>query len=168
MPRFDPLTGLLFGGNFEGRLERLLELADETAQQLSLALFDLGGLKFINQRFGHEGGDLVLKLVARSILAAVEDSTLCYRLGGDAFVVLLPGLGAEAAAERADKLQGAIAATNVVMKTGEWISLTVFAGVSTFPRDAQHARSLLRVADRRMQDARGTSNATQREPHANL
>ena len=153
MPKLDPLTGLLDGQNLERRLDALLDRADDSGQPVSLVIADLGGLKAINVAFGREAGDRVLREVANTLSATAPETGLCFRLGGDAFVLLLPGMAAAAAAEAADSLRGAIARTRVTAESG-YIALRASTGVSTYPQDAQTARSILRAADRRMQASR--------------
>jgi two-component system cell cycle response regulator len=154
MPKFDQLTGLLAGQNLEQRLDGLLDRADDTGEPISIAIADLGGLRSINEAFGREGGDEVLRTVARAIVESVGDASHCYRLGGDAFVVLYPGLQLAAAQEQARTLRVAIAGATATMTGGTQVALAAYTGVAAYPGDAQRARSLIRVADRRMQEAR--------------
>jgi two-component system cell cycle response regulator len=159
MPKFDQLTGLLSGQNLEQRLDGLLDRADDTGEPLSIAIADLGGLRAINDAFGREGGDEVLRTVARAIVEVTGDVSRCYRLGGDAFIVLYPGLVYGPALEAAKALREAIAGATATMSGGTQVALAAFTGVAAYPGDAQRARSLIRVADRRMQEARAEIQA---------
>jgi diguanylate cyclase (GGDEF)-like protein len=154
LPKLDELTGLLSGQNLEVRLDRLLDQADDEGGRVSVVILDLGGLRAINERFGREGGDEVLRTVARTISATVGDAGLCYRLGGDCFVVLYRGLDSREAQAAALALKEAIAKTRAAVRDKETVGLNAFCGVSTYPGDAQHAKSLIKAADRRMQQAR--------------
>ena len=159
MPKLDPLTGLLDGSNLEHRLEGLMDRADATSVPLSLLIADLGGLRLINQQFGREAGDVVLKAVADTIGGLMPEAGLSYRLGGDAFVAVLPGSTSADAASLADDLQGAIERTRVAL--GETIiPLKAFTGIATYPGDAETPRALVRAADRRMHASRAPGLAS--------
>jgi diguanylate cyclase (GGDEF)-like protein len=89
----DPLTGLR---NRRG----LLELVERSAVEggWALVLLDLDGFKAVNDRCGHARGDALLTGVARSLTAAAPDGALVFRIGGDEFALLAPGLGEGASA----------------------------------------------------------------------
>jgi diguanylate cyclase (GGDEF)-like protein len=111
LARVDPLTGL---GNRRALDEKLLAEADRSVRQdspLSVALLDLDGLKRINDRFGHIEGDRCLREAARGIEAALRAGDLCFRWGGDEFVILLAGTdapGAELVVSRVAERVGAV------------------------------------------------------------
>jgi diguanylate cyclase (GGDEF)-like protein len=161
MPKFDELTGLLAGQGLESRLDRLLDAADESGGPLSLIIGDLGGLKRINQAYGREAGDLALVAAGRAIADTVGEAAFCFRLGGDAFVMLLPGATTGHAAAYALNLSRQVAATRVSLAGGETFALSAFWGVATYPEDARSSKSLLRVADRRMHSAREAASGSE-------
>ena len=101
----DPLTGLR---NRRGLLEHVQQAA--VAGGWALVLLDLDGFKAVNDRSGHEQGDVLLRAVADGLTAAVPDGALVFRLGGDEFAVLAPDVpGAEAAAALGTRLVDAAA-----------------------------------------------------------
>jgi diguanylate cyclase (GGDEF)-like protein len=151
MPRYDALTGLLDAHNLDRRIDSLMARADEAGLSLSLLIMDLGGLRAINDAHGWDAGDIVLKAVGRTLVETMPEPAVCIRLGGDAFVVLLPGTTREYALEGASRLQEAVEQTHVVSRDGARIRLTATTGVSTYPEEAQTPRSLLRTADKRLQ-----------------
>ncbi len=156
MAKLDQLTGLLHGQNLEHRLDGLLDSADDSGEPVSLIIADLGGLKNINNLYGFEAGDIALKAVAVLIPAAMPETALCYRLGGDAFVVVLPGLGAGEALECAAHLQEAMRTSRIEVRPGEHITMRAFTGVATYPGEGNSGRGLVRTADRRMHAARSS------------
>jgi diguanylate cyclase (GGDEF)-like protein/putative nucleotidyltransferase with HDIG domain len=136
----DPLTGLGNQRHFHERLQRELVESETTGVPLSLCLVDIDNFKRVNDRFGHPAGDRVLAQVAGRMRGGGE----AFRLGGEEFALLLPGLDAKTALE---------AATSVVERVrsldlGQVGSVTVSAGVATFPADGVSRDELIRLADR--------------------
>jgi len=90
--REDPLTGLANRRSWDERLEEELERSRRTGQALSVVMIDLDGFKAVNDRGGHEAGDLLLKELARAWQTATRGGgDFLARLGGDEFGVLAPG-----------------------------------------------------------------------------
>ena len=89
LSRIDPLTGLLNRRVLAETLQREIRVAERNGKALSLIYFDLDRFKEINDRFGHEKGDQVLKTVGESMRAVSRNVDLCFRLGGDEFCVIL-------------------------------------------------------------------------------
>ncbi len=82
----DPLTGLNNRAAMEKLLPREIELANRHAQSMALLVMDLDGFKQINDRYGHDAGDQVIRDVGEVLHAAVRNTDLLYRYGGDEFV----------------------------------------------------------------------------------
>lgn len=89
MASHDALTGLYNRSAFHEQLERSLVLAGRVGTSVALLFIDLDGFKRINDEFGHQAGDEVLRIVARRLGHAVRDADTVARLGGDEFLVLL-------------------------------------------------------------------------------
>ena len=136
----DPLTGLGNHRHFHERLQREMALADEADTLVSLCFLDVDDFKRINDRFGHPAGDRVLSLVAARLRQGGE----AFRLGGDEFAVLLPGRRrAGRARGRASRSSPASANADL----GPVGSITVSAGVATYPQHGRERDSLIRLAD---------------------
>ncbi len=86
----DPLTGLHNRRFAQERLVAEMARSGRHGHPLTVLMIDLDGFKQINDRYGHWGGDLVLKEFAQRLCRAIRGSDLAIRLGGDEFVVLLP------------------------------------------------------------------------------
>lgn len=92
---FDPLTGLPNRRLLGDRLQRALTHSTRSGQRGALLFLDLDNFKTLNDTLGHDLGDLLLKEVARRLLAAVREGDTVARLGGDEFVVIVEGLSAQ-------------------------------------------------------------------------
>lgn len=126
--RTDSLTGL---DNRRAVQERgLLELkrASRTREPVSLILCDIDHFKRINDRYGHEAGDAVLRLVAKTLRVALRETDLLGRWGGEEFLAVLIDADARSAAEIAERMRSGVAATPL---DGIQERLTISIGVST-------------------------------------
>jgi len=94
----DPLTGLANHRAFHDRLRTEVERAQRYGRPLSLACLDVDGFKDVNDQFGHQAGDKVLREVAARLTTVARSADLVARIGGDEFAILLPETTAEAAA----------------------------------------------------------------------
>jgi diguanylate cyclase (GGDEF)-like protein/excisionase family DNA binding protein len=142
----DVLTGLMNHGTFVERMNRHIA-ADEP---FSLVMLDLDRFKGVNDGFGHQAGDRLLRQVAESIVGASRDSDAVFRYGGDEFAVLPPGTDGEAVAAIAERIRAAVAA--VVGPGSGWRgrarALEASAGTSSYPDDGGTAEEVLLAADR--------------------
>lgn len=99
----DTLTGLANRRAFDEELARQVASSGRYGRPLSLAMLDVDDFKSINDRFGHDAGDAALIAVADAIIDVVRRADICFRWGGDEFVLLLPEVlrdGAETVAQR--------------------------------------------------------------------
>ena len=104
----DPLTGLL---NRHALVPRFVEISLQarlTGQPVSLVLCDVDGFKAVNDEHGHDRGDAVLRDVAYELRKRLRSFELVYRLGGEEFLIVLPGIGLEGGAITAERLREAV------------------------------------------------------------
>ena len=135
----DPLTGLGNHRHFHDRLERELIEAEREGSSFSLCLIDVDDFKRVNDLFGHPAGDRILSRLA----TALRQNGEAFRLGGDEFALLLPEYDEGEAVETATSIIDRIAHLGL-----EHVgSVTVSAGVATFPRQAPDRGELIRLAD---------------------
>ncbi|MBZ2206908.1 sensor domain-containing protein [Massilia soli] len=149
----DPLTGLANRTLLWDRLDHAIHMAQRNKTLVATALIDLNGFKQINDGYGHEAGDEVLKVVARRLQASVRESDTVARLSGDEFVLVLvnqPSL--RYTVRMVERLRAALSRPVVfdttVIATGAAI------GVSVYPHDGADAVSLVRAADVAMYHAK--------------
>ena len=151
--RRDDLTGLANRASFRDRLDHALTLAKRGDGKLALLLIDLNDFKAINDRFGHPGGDELLRRIGERMRSRVRESDTVARLGGDEFAVLLPNIvRPEDAAVVVRKLIEAI--RPVIDLDGQSAQVTASIGVAIFPDHAQDAGKLERLADAAMYRAK--------------
>jgi diguanylate cyclase (GGDEF)-like protein len=149
----DALTGIANRLLFEDRLAQCLAGARRSGSITAVALLDMDRLKSINNVFGHETGDEILRCVAQRLAKQVRESDTAARIGGDEFAFVMSNLGRETDAARvSQKLLGALA-TPITVR-GEHFQVGASIGIAIFGRDGRDADSLLRNADRAMYHAK--------------
>lgn len=142
----DSLTGLHNRRYLDERLALAIEDAQATDESVSLVVLDIDLFKAVNDQHGHMVGDQVLVAVARALVQRARHAETITRFGGEEFVLVLPGVGFDAAMERARELQTAVDHTLVPTEVGP-LRVTVSGGVATAPLHATDPESLIRVAD---------------------
>ena len=151
----DPLTGLANRTLLWDRLEQAIHMAQRNKTLVATALIDLNGFKQINDSYGHEAGDEVLKVVAKRLQASVRDSDTVARLSGDEFVLVLvnqPSL--RYTLRMIERLRAALSRP-VVFDSTE-IAAGASIGVSVYPHDGADAVELVRAADVAMYHAKAS------------
>jgi len=122
----DPLTAMLNRKALSGRVEELRQQSEVLGAPISVVMMDIDHFKHVNDTIGHAGGDAVLRDVAYLIRKEMRAFELAYRLGGEEFLVLLPGATVDQACALADRMRGAIADTTFADGT----AVTISCGVS--------------------------------------
>ncbi len=151
----DGLTKLLNIRAITNRLGEELIRSKRYSLELSCLMIDVDHFKFINDNFGHQKGNLVLKRVAQVILNCVRRSDIVGRYGGDEFLVLLPQTDEKNAAVVAFRIKKVLSFMKFPFLQKKNFSLTVSIGVSNYPKiDAQHYKDLIAAADKAMYQAK--------------
>jgi diguanylate cyclase (GGDEF)-like protein len=138
----DPLTGLLNRASLDSRAGEIEQQARLTGGAVSVAILDLDRFKRVNDEHGHERGDAVLRDAAYEIRKALRSFELVYRIGGEEFLLLLPGVSLEEGVEIAERVRGAVA----LARPGD-LALTLSAGVATAAGAQVRYDQLFRAAD---------------------
>lgn len=145
----DPLTGLLNRRALVGRGVTESYHADVSGSSISLLMCDLDHFKSINDRHGHDRGDGVLREAAAAIRGELRQSDGAFRIGGEEFVVLLPGLQAAAARSLAERVCRAVERAQPA-----GIPTTVSIGVATLSGEQARLEQLLQQADKALYAAK--------------
>ncbi|HSL30084.1 MAG TPA: GGDEF domain-containing response regulator [Anaerolineales bacterium] len=155
----DALTGLPNRTLFHDRLTQAIRHAERNRVGATLKwkaavmLMDLDDFKLINDRLGHEKGDIILQLAARRLRASLRHSDTVARLGGDEFILIIEGIASQTdCVAVAQKLLRSL--DEPVVLEGATTSVKASVGISIFPDDAQEIEALIRYADVAMYKAK--------------
>ena len=149
----DPLTGLANRRLLADRMSMALVHARRNKSAMAVVYLDLDGFKQINDTLGHGAGDVLLKMVAERLVAAVREEDTVARLGGDEFIIALWHVsGAEYAATAASRAIEAVSRPYEI--EGNTVRITTSAGVSIYPVHGKDAETLLKSADLALYEAK--------------
>ena len=149
----DPLTQLYNRRYLDEVLKREMARSSRNGAPLSVLILDLDHFKRINDTFGHEGGDAILRKVALTLREGIRSCDVACRMGGEEMVVLLPECDIENAVKRADALRMAIAAGDV-LHDGQRIGATASIGVASYPQHGGNLQVLIHAADLALYEAK--------------
>ena len=150
----DPLTGLYNRRFFDESLKRELARAQRSQSACSVVMIDLDHFKRVNDTYGHEGGDLVLKAASHAIQQRVRASDVVCRYGGEELVLMLPDCSAEEAEKCAEGIRSSIGGI-VIEHAGQTISgISASFGVAQWPGHGNGEQALLSAADRALYAAK--------------
>ena len=142
----DALTGLLNRRGFESHFNRLLTDYRDTRSAISVLLIDVDHFKQFSDEYGHELGDIALKVVGDSLATCFREFDIVARWGGEEFTVALPGLALEEAKEVAERVRESISKQGVETD-GKRLTLTVTIGVSCYFAQTAELQTWLNSAD---------------------
>jgi diguanylate cyclase (GGDEF)-like protein len=150
----DNLTGLYNRRYLLDQLDREFARASRNASSLSLVMVDLDELKAINDRFGHNEGDVVLKKVGRVLKQNTRASDVAARCGGDEFVLLAPDTDSKSAYIVAERIRSQVERCRPKI-AGQELTITISVGMAVYPGHASCVTELLKRADEAMYNAKG-------------
>ena len=149
----DALTGLANRRGLNERIEAELARALENGTSVSFVMSDIDDFKKINDTYGHQTGDKILRAAARALDGSVRELDLTARYGGEEFAVVLPGSRLENAHLSAERMRKAVAEIEVLSPEGEAARVTMSFGVAAFPTYA-NADALVAAADAALYQAK--------------
>ena len=153
----DGLTGLHNRRYLDTHLETLVARARNREKHLSLLITDIDRFKLVNDTYGHDAGDDILREFARRIRINVRGMDLACRYGGEEFVIVMPETPPQVALEVAERLREQIESDGFSIENGgRTIGVTVSVGVtSLLSADDDSAKALLKRADEALYEAKG-------------
>lgn len=146
----DDATGLYNVRHLYDVLGRNLELCNAETHPVSLVFLDLDRFKQVNDVHGHLIGSELLACVGRRLQELSRPGDLCFRYGGDEFVILMPETCAEVALAHTESLHQALLATEFQMKNRLMLRVSASIGLATAPRDGGTLHAIIGAADARM------------------
>ncbi|UDL07218.1 diguanylate cyclase [Marinobacter sp. CA1] len=150
----DALTGLKNRRFFDGILRHEIAMARRHELPLSVLVIDIDFFKRFNDRYGHQAGDAALKAVAAALMEETRDSDVICRIGGEEFVVILPGAAELPALDRAELLRRSVSERVIEVEGQTLRGLTVSIGVASWPGTIDSPEQLVRVADEALYKAK--------------
>jgi diguanylate cyclase (GGDEF)-like protein len=138
----DPLTGLLNRAAVDSRVAEIEQQAQLSGGPVAVVLLDLDHFKLVNDEYGHERGDAVLRDAAYEMRKSLRTFELAYRIGGEEFLLLLPGTDLESGLDIAERIRARVA----LARLGD-LHLTVSAGVAAGAGDEVSYERLFHAAD---------------------
>jgi diguanylate cyclase (GGDEF)-like protein len=160
----DPLTGLYNRRLFEDHFERELNRALRYNQHLALVMLDLHQFKEVNDRYGHQRGDLLLRTVAATLRKSLRTSDYAFRIGGDEFALLLVQSDKDQAAILAQRVRANFDAATESLQMSTVPKLDY--GLAIYPEDGDQKEVLLRIADERLYEMKHSQREAAAPPRA--
>jgi len=142
----DPLTGLYNRRQMEESLHREILRARRIGATVGVMVIDVDNFKRINDTLGHEAGDAALNGIAAELSMCVREEDIACRVGGEEFVIILPGTNEEALRQRAETVRSRVEESSVPAGDTR-LKLTVSTGLATFPEHGETGPEVLRAAD---------------------
>lgn len=154
----DPLTGAFNRRYLDAHLPKLLARSKSALKPLSALMIDIDHFKKVNDTYGHDSGDVVLKTVVGSIMNSLRPTDLVVRMGGEEFAVIMPETDLPAALAIADRLRQRIEKLSIGVKhNSQNISATVsIGGACIYENEEPSIPKLLKCADEALYKAKNT------------
>lgn len=149
----DGLTGLYNRRYLDATLPRELARVRRDGEALAVIMADLDFFKRVNDTYGHDVGDEVLRRLAECLMQNAREGDIPCRYGGEEFVLVMPGLDADAAAERTETLRRAVEDMQIDC-SGHTIKVTISIGIALFPVHSEDADTLVKHADQALYAAK--------------
>ena len=127
-------------------MERKLDMARNLTEPLGIVVCDLNSFKAVNDKYGHVMGNKLLRVIADALRKSCRKEDVVARMGGDEFVMLLPGVNSSAWAPRLKRLESSVREASKTLG----IEVSTSIGAAFYPDDCSSAEALLGLADRRM------------------
>jgi len=149
----DPLTNLFNRRYLEETLERELARAAREDYSVCIIMIDLDHFKRVNDTYGHEAGDEILKALATTLFEQCRRGDFACRYGGEEFVVVMPNINMDTAYERAENIRQSLNSLHVPYGYYN-LTITISIGIAGYPSNGETREAVLRAADQAMYGAK--------------
>lgn len=151
----DPLTGLYNRRFCMDYARKLMAMTRRKDTPLGFIMLDLDHFKNINDVFGHEVGDRILKQFAKTVTQSMRETNLTARLGGEEFIILLPDTGALACQVVAERIRTAVARMSMSQVKDQQVPpVTVSLGIAVYPEHGATLEEMLQASDRALYESK--------------
>ena len=151
----DPLTGLYNRRFLEDYAPKLFAIARRRDQPVGFIMMDLDHFKNINDVYGHEIGDRILRHFARTVTSTMRETNLTARYGGEEFIVVLPDTSTQSCALVAERIRKSVMDMEVPSSTEKPLPpITVSIGVASFPENGQTVEEVIQASDKSMYESK--------------
>jgi len=151
----DAMTGLKNRRFLEEYIDTLIANVQRQKINMSILMLDLDYFKMVNDTYGHDAGDAVLKALAKVLKQSVRASDIVIRYGGEEFMILLQNSGGEAAELVAEKIRASVEAMKIPV-AGTTLQKTISIGIADFPADSETFWQAVKYADVALYQAKET------------
>lgn len=151
----DAMTGLKNRRFLEEYIDTLIASTQRQKQAISILMLDLDYFKMVNDTYGHDAGDAVLKSLAKVLKQSVRASDIVIRYGGEEFMILLQNSAGEAAELVAEKIRASVEAMKTLV-AGTTLQKTISIGIADFPTDSETFWQAVKYADVALYQAKET------------
>ncbi len=152
LTNIDPLTGIYNRRYFYNISKELIALSKRENRELSLAMVDIDDFKQINDTYGHDVGDDILKLLVEKVNDNIRESDIFMRFGGEEFIIILPNTSSQQANVVMEKVRSVINHQKFLND----ISFTVSIGISNYKKEDKDVESLFKRADLALYSAKNS------------
>lgn len=154
--RKDFLTGLSNVRQYDNKLNGAFVRVTESGEKLSILAIDIDHFKKINDTYGHDCGDAVLKQLGEILQSSCRDYDIVARVGGEEFSVVLVGVTNTKAIEIAEKIRDLVENHDFILPTNKNIRISISVGVATYPESIDNLEELKKQADIELYKAKET------------
>ncbi|MBY0501968.1 MAG: diguanylate cyclase [Alphaproteobacteria bacterium] len=150
----DPLTGLYNRRFLDESLQREIYRANRYSHPISLLMLDIDHFKRINDTYGHNAGDEVLKVIALLLQKYSRKSDIACRFGGEEFILILPETTLQIASQRAEELRETVTTLDVISEGKTIQNLSISLGIATYPQHGATLKEITTAVDQALYTAK--------------
>jgi diguanylate cyclase (GGDEF)-like protein len=166
LSRYDRLTNTYNRSYFEQLLNTDIYKAIEDKKDFFVAIFDLNGLKFVNDNYGHLAGDELIKIFSGALRSSSGDYDIIARFGGDEFIGVFFNVTLESLINRFEELIKHFENNPIILEKDN-IVCSYSYGIASFSEDGDDFNQLIKIADKRMYEYKNTAKIEKNKPVGN-